>query len=258
MLNREAMFVGVGSTAGKRPMHYAILDRKLNLHALDAKDIETVLAVIGGLDSAVVAIGAPQKPNQGVMARAKVRRRFNLDPEGTTWAQWRLSEYELKRRNIRLHNTPDEVGDAPMWMQNGFTLFRRLADLGFKAHSADQSDEKLVTLEVQPHASYTVLLERRPFLKRSLEGRLQRQLVLHLEGVGVSNPSQILKRINRDHLLRGRLPLEGLHTPEELDTLVNAYTAYLAITNPERVTQLGDGKEGWITVPSMQLKDFYI
>lgn len=258
MFHREMRFVGISSTAGTRPMQYAILDEGLKLHALGKRDMEGVLALIGGLESAVVAIGAPQAPNQGVLAQAKIRRRLNLDPEGTTWAQWRLCEYELKHRNIRLHNTPDRPKDAPMWMQNGFKLYQRMREMGFTSYDRERSDGSLIVLETQPHASYTVLLERRPFLKRTLEGRLQRQLVLHLEGIGVTNPDEILKGIHREHLLRSRLPLDGLQTSAELDTLVNAYTAYLAISNPERTTLVGDKKEGQITIPSMQLKDFYI
>jgi predicted nuclease with RNAse H fold len=258
MFHREMRFVGISSTAGTRPMQYAILDGGLKLHALGVRDMEGVLALVGGLESAVVAIGAPQGPNRGVLTQARIRRRLNLDPEGGIWTQWRLCEYELKRRNIRLHNTPDRAEDAPMWMQNGFKLFQRLGEMGFKNYERDRTEGSLVMLEVQPHASFTVLLERRPFIKRTLEGRLQRQLVLHLEGLGVANPEKILKGIHREHLLRSQLPLDGLQTPPELDTLVNAYTAYLAITKPERTIQVGDKVEGQITVPSMQLKDFYI
>lgn len=258
MLYRQAMFVGVSSSAGNHPLHYAILDNDLNVHALGERDLEGILAVIGGLEHSVVAVGAPQKPNQGVLAQKRIRRRLNLDPDGTTWAQWRLCEFELKRRNIRLHNTPAKADLAPRWMQTSFAIFRRLAKLGFSMYSPEGSGADLQMLEVQPHASFTVLLERRPFLKHTLEGRLQRQLILHLEGVGVVNPDRILKGIRRDHLLRSRLSLDGLHSAEELDTIVNAYTAYLAVTNPERTTQLGEDKEGRITVPTMNLKDFYV
>jgi predicted nuclease with RNAse H fold len=258
MLFSEAKFVGVNSTAGERPMHYAVLDRKLRIQVLGQGDLEMMLAVMGGLEDPVVAISAPQKPNTGVMGRVSVRRRFNLDPEGTTWGQWRLCEYELRRRNIRLYNTPSDVEDSPRWIQNGFSIYRRLKRMGFSLLKPDDPVEPRTMIEVQSHTSYTVLLERRPFLKKTLEGRFQRQLALHLEGLDVRNPLEILELIDRDHLLRGHLPLEDLHSAEELDSLVNAYTAYLSMTNPERVSHVGDQREGLISIPTMALKDFYV
>lgn len=258
MLFADAKFVGVIPTAGERPMHYAVLDRNLKIQVLGTGDLEMMLAMVGGLEDPIVSISAPQKPNTGVMRRVATRRRFNLAPDGTTWARWRLCEYELRRRNIRLYNTPADKEDAPRWMQNGFDIFKRLKSMGFSLIDPDEPVEPRTMLEVQSHTSFTVLLERRPFLKKTLEGRLQRQMVLHLEGLGVTNPMRILEGIDRSHLLGGHLPLEDLYSAEELDSLVNAYTTFLAMTNPERVHHLGDRREGMISVPTMVLKDFYV
>ena len=258
MLSREAMYVGVTCSAGSRPMHYAILDDKLNIQAQDAGDLENVLAVIGGLKAPVIAVGAPQRPNQGVMARPKIRRRFNLNPESPIWTQWRLCEFELRRRNIRMHHTPAEEEKAPRWMQNGFEVYRRLQKMGLGVLVPNESVEAFTYLEVQSHACYTVLLERRPYLKRTLEGRLQRQLVLNLEGLNLRNPMQILDGITRQHLLQSSLPMGDLQSAAELDCLANAYTAYLASVRPERIHHVGDPKEGLISVPTLQLKDFYV
>jgi len=258
MLSREAMFIGLTCSAGSRPMHYAILDEKLNIQALDAGDLENVLAVIAGLRAPVVAVGAPQRPSQGVMARPEIRRRFNLNPESPIWTQWRLCEYELRRRNIRIPRTPAEVEKAPRWMQNGFDVYVRLQKMGLGALVPDASVEPFTFLEVQSHACYTVLLERRPYLKRTLEGRLQRQLVLHLEGLDLRNPMQILSGITRQHFLQSSLPMGDLHSVEGLDCLINAYTAYLVSAKPARIRHVGDPKEGLISVPTMQLKNFYV
>jgi len=258
MLFADAKFVGVIPTAGERPMHYAVLDRNLKIQVLGTGDLEMMLALIGGLEDPIVSISAPQKPSSGVMGRAAIRRRFNLDPEGSTWAQWRLCEYELRRRNIRLYNTPADNEDAPRWMQNGFEIFKRLKKMGFSLLNPDDPVEPRTMLEVQSHTSYTVLLERRPFLKKTLEGRLQRQMVLHLEGVNVPNPMRILEGINRNHFLGGHLPLDDLNSAEELDSLVTAYTAFLALTKPERVQHVGHRREGMISVPTLSLKDFYV
>ena len=217
-----------------------------------------MLAVIAGLRDPVVAVGAPQRPSQGVMARPEIRRRFNLNPESSIWTQWRLGEYELRRRNIRIPRTPAEVENAPRWMQKGFEVYQRLKKIGLGALIPDKSVEPFTFLEVQSHACYTVLLERRPYLKRTLEGRLQRQLVLNLEGLNLRNPMDILEGITRQHFLQSSLPIGDLHDVEGLDCLINAYTAYLASVSPERIQHVGDSKEGLISVPTMQLKEFYV
>jgi predicted nuclease with RNAse H fold len=258
MLFTEAMFVGVGPTAGKRPIQYAVLDADLKIQVLDATDFEGVLAIVAGLDSPVVAIGSPQGPNKGLMTKPEVRRRYNLRPNGRTWAKWRVCEYELRKRNIRMYNTPDQREDAPRWIRNGYKLYRRLGEMGFHHLKANDPVHPSTMLEVLPHACYAVLLERRPFLKNTLEGRLQRQLVLYLEDLKLPNPIRTLEEITRHHILSGHLPLDGLHTPEELDALVSAYTAYLGMINPERLSHVGDREEGWIFLPTSDLRDFYV
>jgi predicted nuclease with RNAse H fold len=257
MLFADAVYVGIDPTAGKRPFHYAALDDGLKLLALDSGDMESVLAFVAGLERAVVAVDAPQSPNQGLMLQPETRRSYDLLPEGKTWGQWKVCEYELRRRNIRLYNTPDKPEDAPRWVQNGFAIFRRLAEQGFQHFVADQGSGPRTMLEVHPHACFAVLLGHRPFLKKTIEGRMQRQLVLYLEGLDLPNPLRSLEEITRHGLLSGRLPLQGLYEHDELDAMAAAFTAYLVAVKPERVSQVGDEKEGLITLPTDDLKHFY-
>lgn len=250
-------FIGIDPTAGERPIHYAALDEDLRVVGRGEGDAETVLAYVAEYEKAVVAVDAPQSPNQGLMLKAEVRRGYNLRPGGKTWGQWKVCEYELRRRNIRLYNTPSREADAPRWMQHGFRMYRRLAALGFRFYHRGAKRAARSMLEVHPHACYTVLLGRRPFLKNTLEGRLQRQLVLYLQGVDLADPMAALEEVTRHHLLNSQLPLEGLLSHDELDALAAAYTAYLAGVKPEQVRQVGDAEEGMITVPAAELKDFY-
>ncbi len=129
--------------------------------------------------------------------------------------------------------------------------------MGFRFFIAGRKVAQRTMIEVQPHASYAVMLGRRPFLKRHLEGRMQRQLVLYLEGLDLPNPLHAIEEITRHHLLTSHLPLETLSDHDELDALVAAYTAYLTGVNPDRVCQVGDRKEGLITLPIAEMKDFY-
>jgi predicted nuclease with RNAse H fold len=257
MLFTDAVYVGIDPTAGVKPMHYAAIDANLKVISLDKGDMESVLAFVAGLEAAIVAIDASQAPNRGLMLEAEVRRRYNLRPGGKTWGEWRVCEYELRRRNIRLYNTPSTAEAAPRWMQNGFTIFRRLGRMGYRAYLAGETIDTRTMIEVHPHACFSVLLERRPFLKQTLEGRMQRQLVLYIEGLDIPNPMHCLEEITRHHLLSSHLPLDKLYEHDELDALIAAYTAYLVGVKPERISQVGDREEGLLTLPAAELKDFY-
>ena len=80
--------------------------------------------------------------------------------------------------------------------------------------------------------------------KNTLEGRLQRQLVLHKQKIGIPDPMEFVKQLTSQHLLQGSLPQNALYTQGELDALVAAYTAWQAATHPNQVTSLGDASGG--------------
>ena len=257
MFFTDVVFIGVDPSAGNRPLRYAALDHEMKLVALDEVEVESLLAFIGSLDLAVVAVDAPQDPNRGIMRQPSVRERYNLRPGGETWEAWRVCEYELRSRNIRLYNTPRTPEEAQGWVRSGFDLFERLHKMGYRKYIQGEQPHKRMLIEARSHAGYSALLERRPFDKQSLEGRLQRQLVLYLEGLDLENPMHALEEITRHHLLTGHLPLERLHEPEALDAMMAAFTAYLIGRHPERISQVGEREEGLITLPVPELKDLY-
>lgn len=257
MLFHDAVFIGINPTAGVRPIQYAALDNRKGLIVHEQGDLEQVLAFLASFESAVVAVDAPQGLNTGWMRNREVRQSFGLQPGGRTWAQWRVCEYELMRRNIRLYNTPDRLAQTKNWVQVGIALFRRAQDMGYRLYDAGEGMTQRVLLEGRAHAGYAALLERRPFPKHTLEGRLQRQLLLFVEGLEIPNPLHALEEMTRHHLLTGNLPLDDLRDHETLDTCMAAYIAYLAGKEPNRVCQVGDVEEGLITLPVPALKEFY-
>jgi predicted nuclease with RNAse H fold len=257
MFFTDVVYVGVDPSAGDRPVQYSALDHQLKLIALDEVPFESLFAFIASLDQALIAVDAPQGPNKGFMERPSIRERYNLQPGGDTWQNWRVCEYELRSRNIRLYNTPRDPEEARGWVQRGFELCRRLKGMGFRSYVQGEEPHRRMFIEARSHAGYSVLLERRPFPKDTLEGRLQRQLVLFLEGLELDNPMHALEEITRHHLLTGHLPLERLQEPQSLDALMAAYTAYLVGKHPERISQVGEREEGLITLPTPELKDLY-
>lgn len=254
MFPNRPTYVGIDPTAGKRPMTYAALDEDLRLLALGKGDLNEVLAFAAGLSQAVIAVSAPQRPNQGVMNRPEVREKLSPPPRPGRWRGFRLAEYLLRQRRISCPRTAADEKDCPVWMQVGFTLYRRLEGLGFQPYPGEAA---LRWIEVYPHASYCVLLGKAPFPKNSLEGRIQRQLILYEEGLRIPDPLHIFDEITRHNILQGRLPLDELRSAAELDALLAAFSAWLAATHPESITALGDPQEGQIILPVAELKSTY-
>jgi predicted nuclease with RNAse H fold len=257
MLFDEAVFIGIDATAGDRPLPFAALDSDLRLVAQDCADLEDVLAFAAGQSAAVAAVDAPQGPPTGLLQRSDVRRGLGLPPDGSTWSGWRVCEFGLRRRGIRVANTPSMMALAPGWVQRGQQLHKRIKGLGFRTFVAGEPASERMLLELHPNAAFTALLERQPLPKNTLEGRLQRQLLLFLKGVDIPNPMRALEEITRHHILTGHLPLDDLLEPGELDALMGAYTAYLAALYPEQICQEGDSAEGLITLPVSELQAAY-
>lgn len=257
MLYPKGIFVGVNPASGRRPARYAALDSDLRIVALGQGELEQVLAFVAGAQASVIAVNAPQSLSKGLLQKPEVRLQYNLPPAGRRWRDWRVCEFELRRRNIRLHNSPSRKKTAPAWLKASFRVYKRLGEMGYSPLISDRRGDLPWLVETQPHACFTVMLGHRPFFRGSLEGCLQRQLVLYVEGLDIANPMHALEEITRHHLLSGDLPLDALHDPENLDALVAAYTGYLTAVKPEKTTQVGMPSEGLITLAAGELKSSY-
>lgn len=255
MLFDAFLFVGVDPTGGRKPFTYAALDQNGKLVALNGGEMEDVLAFIGGQPGALLAINAPPRPSMGLIRRDQVRQSLPpLQISGRS-LDMRLAEHHLREHNINVSMTPARREMCSSWVQTGFEFYKRLEPLGFKLFPDLESNFQ--NLESHPHASFCVLLGQNPLPRTNMEGRLQRQLALYEEGLGIRDPMDFFEELTRHRLLRGVLPVEKIYTAEELDAIVAAYTAYVAGRHPERVMHIGDESEGQITLPVDQLKPKY-
>jgi hypothetical protein len=255
MFFTEVTYIGIDPTAGQRPFTFAALDGNLHLLALAQGEMDEVLAFLAGQRQALVAISAPRQPNQGLMDLAETRENLSPPPRPGRWNNFRLCEYLLRQHNITIPQTASHAQDCPRWMQMGFTLYKRLEGLSYHLYPQEARTHQF--LEVYPHACYTVLLNTAPFPKHSLEGRLQRQLLLYERNLNVADPMRFFEEVTRHRLLHGILADDQIYSPYELDALVAAYTAWAAGTRPDQVLTLGDPAEGQVILPVPALKAHY-
>jgi hypothetical protein len=255
MFFTQSTFIGIDPTAGQRPFAYAALDGDLKLLALGQAEMDEVLAFVAGQRRAFVAVSAPRQPNLGLMSREDVRETLTPTPRPGRWTNFRLSEYLLRQHNITIPKTSASADDCPGWMQTSFRFYRHLYSLGYQAYPVQNEERQC--MEVYPYACYTLLLGQPPFPKYTLEGRLQRQLLLYEQKVNVPDAMRFFEEITRNRLLHGVLSDESIYSPYELDALVAAYTAWLAAMKPDQITRMGDPEEGEIILPCANLKNKY-
>lgn len=250
----DSVYIGIDPASGNKDFSYAVLDGNLNLVALADADLEELAAFLAKQESAFVAINAPSGINRGLVKR-KLEEEQSAPGHALRGVDIRLAEYELRERGIALTGTPSREEFCPAWMQAGFGLYRNLSGLGFKPYYADGAHTQV--LETQPHACFCVLVDGILFPKSTLEGRLQRQLVLYDRGLRINDAMGFFEEITRFKLMRGFLPTDILYSPEQLDVLVAAYTAWLAANRPDEVTRVGDRSEGQVILPVRELKSKY-
>ena len=253
MLFTDSVYVGVDLTSGHRALTYAALDRELNLVALAETERDEALAFLAGQKSAVVAVNGPSQINHGIVR--KNLQQPSLSPQSLRLGSLRLAEYELRRHGIAVRATASKESQCPDGVRAGFAFFRKMSRLGFEAYPGDDVPHQW--LETNAFACFCVLLGAPPLARLTLEGRLQRELLLYELGLRIQDPMIFFEEITRHKLLNGLLPMELVHTAPQLDAMMAAYTAWQVMQKPAEVVRLGHPLEGFVTLPVSALKEKY-
>ncbi len=247
MLFTDSVFIGIEFSSQRRSLTYAVIDKGLNLLALAQGSLVEVTAYIQGQSAATVAVNAPSG-----LKRVQGREKKKQPPKSL----FRAAEQDLRERGILVTGAPVAMEDCPAWMLDGFNLYRKLEKVGFKKYPAE-TETTLQLLETNPYAAFCVIADVVLQTKPSLEGRIQRQLLLYEAGVRITDPMDFFEEITRHKMLKGIWPHELLYSPEQLNALVAAYTAWLAIQKPDQIAMIGDPREGLIVLPEKNLKEKY-
>jgi hypothetical protein len=242
-----ADYLGVHIASGKTPYFLTVYRGGQRLEFLESVALEDVLEWAAVDGDIFLAINAPSRLNQGLLAKPEMLPPDLPAPSAAQQNRMRLVEYELKQAGLPVGGTPDTLLKCPRWMQRGFTLYERLGEMGFVPYPAQESGKQW--LEIKADAAVQRLLKCAPYRARTIEGQLQRQLLLHEIGLPVPDPMAFLEEVSRYRLLNGILPLDDLLPPGALNALLAAYIAQLAHQSPGKVTRFGSAHEGVITLP---------
>jgi len=241
-------FIGIEATADRSyPFTFAALDHELAVRAFGRGNIKDVFVFLAGQENALAGINSPMRTSKGILSREEIRKRLSPRSHLSGWANLRLVELELLERGIRVPRTPSTSEKSPRWMRLGFKLFEELARLGYRGYPHPSAHRQM--FECQGEAAFWNLLGHAPLKDNTLEGNLQRQLVLALCGLPVPDAMRFFEEVTRHHLLNSRLPVEHLYSAQELNALAAAYTAWLAAHQPEAVIRIGHEGEGVVYLP---------
>jgi hypothetical protein len=246
MLFTRATYIGVDISPRSKSLSYAAIDGNLKMIAMGEGDKNEILAFLGGQQEAVVAMNAPAQANHGFMAQADYREKLIPQPKPGKWTDLRVCEYALIQQDFTVYQTISSSKKAKRWMLDGFQIYGRLKTLGYQTFPGESD---LLLIEAIPEVSYAAWLGKQLLPINSLEGRLQRQLILYELGLGVPEPMDFFEEITRFRLLQGELPEDVLYSAGELQALANAYLAWVYSNRKNTIAFIGEEKEGGIFLP---------
>lgn len=235
MLFSHHAYIGINQGSGRVPFTFAALDAECNLTALAHGGLEDVLTFVSSFPSAIAAVNTPSN-----LIRVGTRQRPDQPAP--------VAERGLVIRQAALK--PDSAR-----AKLGRALYEGLRQAGFVLHPDE--DATHLWLETNPQACFTVLLGKKLLSRATLEGRLQRHIILYDADLGVKDPMDFFEELTRHRLRMGILPEEQLYTASQLDSLVMAYTAWMAIKRPAETNRVGSNEDGFIVLPVGELKEKY-
>lgn len=137
-----------------------------------------------------------------------------------------LSELESATLCIVINTRRNDLRFA----DNYSMLHEQLAKMSFRPYPAKQ--EARQWFKGDADETFRGLLQQKLLPRRTLEGRIQRALILYEQGLQIDDPMELFEEITRFKLMQGRSPFENLYSSKELDALVAAYVAWMTVNKP--------------------------
>lgn len=251
------VYIGIDVGTGPRPVTFVALDEDQTPQAIGEGDVHDLLAYAAGqFGPALAAVNSAARPNKGLLAREEVRKTLHAPLPKSKWHQLRLVEYELMQAGINVPETPASPERSLPAVRRGFLLVERLEELGYLPFPDEQAPRQWI--ETNADAAYWTLLGVAPLLSGTLEGRIQRQLVLADEGLKVPDAMEFFDEVTRFKILASRLPVQNIYSQPEINAWMAAHLAWLAANEPERTRRFGDPEEGVVYLPVKTPETFLV
>lgn len=231
-------YIGIDVQAVQKPYFYTALNASLEMIACGHGRLPDVTAYLSGQSSALVAVNGPVcLPLDAVQIGL-----FEGEEGGRTVV--RSGDRELETAGFHDLAFHEHSKKPPVWVERSLELTDALAKLGYSLNG-----ERRTYFETQSDAAYWLSTGALPYESRTLEGRLQRQLLLWEFGLAVKAPLSFLEEFTRFRLRTSQVPVDQILPGHELRAMIAASTAWLMDQHPDRVDHLGVKGEGEIILP---------
>jgi hypothetical protein len=241
-------FIGIELSGSRKGFTCAVLNSGLRIEFLGAVTPIEWQTVVGNAKVAIAAVNSPLTMNAGFMADAEYRAQLKVSNQSARSREQRVCEYLIGERGIACSRSPRDVSKFSLSLQRSLKFAAELGMMGF--HFFPSGGAAWQMFETQADAACQSLLGVKPFPLASLEGRIQRQLLLQAKGVNVPDAMEFFEEVTRHRLLSGKLPDSMLQTPASLNALIAAYTAWMAANHPGAYEVVGEPEEGIILLPA--------
>jgi len=121
-------------------------------------------------------------------------------------------------------------------------LKKKIAQAGFDPYLKSNAPRQWI--ETNPRDCFSALIGQPILPRHSLEGRIQRALILYEQGLQIRDPMDFFEETTRHHMTMGVFPNELLYSASELNALIAAYLAWSTVNKPVQVDLAGDKKDG--------------
>ena len=176
MTTAAPVFIGIDTTDSHIPYGFVVLDDDCHLLVISQGKLEEVLGFLSGQSSAHVAVNAPAHPGQGVEGQDSL---FQLSPT-PDGSGLRQAERELQQRGVHVVFRKPDPSHCPPWMRRGFAVYGYLEQFGYLPYPAQGAPSSY--LETHCEGALLSLVGHSLYEIKTLEGRLQRQLILRSRG----------------------------------------------------------------------------
>lgn len=220
---------------------FVSLDDSLSLSAIGEGTFRDIFSFLIGQKKVIVAIHAP-----AFLGTSHAADLENQTQDAFPAKEYRTCEYQLWQKNIPCDFTGVKPGRLSAPLRLGYQLIQTLQQYEFSFSNPSAMQRSLI--ETCPEACYHQLLNT-AIQQESLLWRFQHQLILHKHHLPVQDPMIFFEEITRHKLLTGKVSLENILIPEELNAMVSAYTAWLSHHHPENVASWGDESDGFLVLP---------
>lgn len=232
-------YIGIDMQAVQKPYFYAALEGDLQIIATGHGRVADVLAYLSGQSSALVAVNGPicAQRSTGDCLQDGL---FDLSEPQGKYVPLRTGEAQLISRGFT-YSVPGKT------VERSLDLVSRLREMNYTIFG--ETDATRAFLETQCDAACWLSTGHKPYDAHTLEGRLQRQLLLCEFGLPLQDPMVFLEEFTRHRLRTSQVPMEQVIPAHELRALMAAAIAWLVDIRPEVVERLGNTGNGEIFLP---------